>query len=260
MIFLLIKMGLYFKLQGVVVMQALKPMATAGLPAGEFWPAVRDGLSVSLGVAPFGITCGIMGLTAGMSPAEVILMSLLVFAGASQFIGITMFGAGVTGWGIIVITTLLINLRHLLMGVSLAPHMVKLPLSRQALLAFVLTDESYALTVGRLDKAGYSYKYQLGASMAIYVSWVMATAAGAFLGGYISDPLTWGLDFAMPATFLALLVPLLVDRTSLIVCFIAGAVAVLAALYLPGKWYIILACLTASIAGGLLEGGRENAQ
>ncbi|CCO07932.1 AzlC family ABC transporter permease [Desulforamulus hydrothermalis] len=219
----------------------------------EVWEAIRDCAPVVFGAVPFGITCGIMGLTAKMSAGEIILMSVFVFAGASQFIGITMLGAGITSWGIVVFTTLLVNLRHLIMGMSLAPYMTRLPLSLQAFLAFFLTDETYALTVSRLHKAAYSMVYQLTVSILLYLAWVLSTIGGVVLGSYISDPLTWGLDFAMPATFLVLLVPLLTSRTGLIVCGVAAVVSVIAALYLPGKWYIIIACLTASIIGGLLE-------
>jgi len=187
-------------------------------------------------------------------------MSVFVFAGASQFIGITMLGAGITGGGIIVLTTLLVNLRHLIMGSSLAPYMMKLPLPLQAFTAFFLTDEAYALTISRTHKASYSVLYQLTVSTTLYLVWVLATVAGVVLGSYISDPLTWGLDFAMPATFLVLLVPLLADRISLIVFGMAAVVSVFAALYLPGKWYIVIACLAATLIGGLLEGDREHAQ
>lgn len=226
---------------------------------GDFWTAVRDSVPITLGVIPFGITCGIMGITAEMPPIEIILMSMLVFAGASQFIGITMIGAGVSGWGIIVFTTLLVNLRHLLMGMSLAPYMLRLPLPFQTALAFLMTDESYALTVSRIQSNKYSGHYQLGASLPLYIVWILSTAVGVFLGSHIANPLSWGLDFAMPATFLVLLTPLLVNRTNLIVCLTAAVAAVLGALYLPGKWYIIISCLTAVLVGGLLEGGKDNA-
>ena len=226
--------------------------------AEEAWVALRECTPVVLGVVPFGITCGIMGLTAKMSGVETILMSVFVFAGASQFIGITMLGAGM-GWGIIILTTLLVNLRHLILVSSLAPYMIRLPFPLQALLAFFLTDEAYALTISRIHKARYSVLYQLTVSTVLYLVWVLATVAGVVLGSYISDPLTWGLDFAMPATFLVLLIPLLADRISLIVFGAAAVVSVFAALYLPGKWYIIIACLTASLIGGLLEGDSEHA-
>lgn len=225
----------------------------------DYIQGARDSIPIMLGVMPFGITCGVMGLAAGLTPAETILMSLLVFAGAAQFICITMLGAGITGWGLIVFTTLLINLRHLLMGASLAPQLLKLPLARQILLAFALTDESYAITTNRIVQAGYSANYQMGSSWALYFTWALSTIAGVLVGSYIPDPLAWGLDFAMPAVFLAMLVPRLNNPVSVAVCLVAAVTAVVGAAYLPGKWYIIAACVSASIVGGLLEKEENHA-
>lgn len=215
--------------------------------------AVKDTAPVLLGVIPFGITCGVMGKAAGLTPVEIILMSLLVFAGAAQFVSITMIAAGITDFVLIVFTTFLINLRHLIMSASLAPYMLKLPLSYQAILSFVMTDESYAMTTNRIYKDGYNPHYQLGTSMSLYVVWAISTVIGVIMGSHIKDPLSWGLDFAMPATFLVLLMPRLVDRISVCVCTLAGVIAVLGAMYLPGKWYIIISCLGASVIGAMLE-------
>ncbi|MHB8183191.1 MAG: AzlC family ABC transporter permease [Candidatus Desulforudaceae bacterium] len=128
---------------------------------------------------------------------------------------------------------------------------------KKGLLAFGMVDETYALTMDRIRKAGYDPSYQLGSNASFYVAWVSATAVGALTGERIPDPLAWGLDFAMPAMFLALLIPRLTDRTGVAVCAMAALVAVLGTLYLPGKWYIIIACLAASVAGGLLEGKND---
>lgn len=226
----------------------------------EFWKGVISSGPILLGVIPFGITCGIMGLTAGLTSLETILMSLLVFAGASQFIAITMLGAGITGWSMIVFTTLLVNLRHMLMGASLAQYMMRLPLSRQALLSFLLTDEAYAVTISRIDQSGYSAAFQLGTSLSLYITWALSTITGVLVGSYIPDPLAWGLDFAMPATFLVLLLPRLTDKISIVVCITAGLIAITGALYLPGKWYMVAACLGAVLIGGLMEGAKDDAQ
>lgn len=226
----------------------------------DFWKGVISSGPILLGVIPFGITCGIMGLTAGLTSTETVMMSLLVFAGASQFIAITMLGAGITSWSAIMLTTLLVNLRHMLMGASLAQYMVQHPKSQQALLSFLLTDEAYAVTVSRIHQAGYSAAHQLGVSLSLYVTWGLSTIAGVLVGSYIPDPLAWGLDFAMPATFLVLLFPRLTDHISLVVCIVAGLIAIAGALYLPGKWYMIAACLGAVITGGLMEGAKANAK
>jgi len=239
-------------------MNAVERIRGAGV-SPEYWRGVYDSLPVLLGVIPFGITYGVVGLAVGLTPAETLLMSLLVFAGAAQFVCTGMIGLGLVDFSLIVFTTLLINLRHLLMGVSLTPFVGGLPLRRQALLAFGMADETYAVTMDRIQRCGYSESYQLGSNSAGYTIWALSTLAGVLLGRYIPDPLAWGLDFAMPATFLAMLIPRLSDRTSVAVCLVAAVVAVASALYLPGKWYIIVACVGGVLAGGLLEGGGRNA-
>lgn len=226
----------------------------------ELKEGVKDTIPLMIGVIPFGITCGVMGITVGLLPLEVMMMSAFVFAGSSQFTAITMMGAGVTAGGVILLTTLLLNLRHLLMGFSLASHMQKLPMPLQSLLAFLLTDEAYAVTSTRIMNRGYSKEYHLGVSLSLYVIWFSATAIGAYLGSYIPDPLAWGLDFAMPATFLVLLLPLLSDKNNRITCLVAAVTSIVTAIYLPGKWYIIITCLFSSVVGGLLsKGEKENA-
>lgn len=229
-----------------------------GISTIEFRTGIRDSLPVLVGVVPFGLACGIMGITVGMTAMETVLMSVLVFAGASQFVAMTMLGAGAAGV-LIVLTTLLINLRHLLMGASLALHMNRLPIPVQALLAFGMVDETYALTMDRVRQNGYHPGYQLGCNLSFYIAWIASTVVGVSLGERIADPLAWGLDFAMPAMFLALLMPRLADKTGALVCALAAVVSVAGAMYLPGKWYIIIACLAASAAGGLLEGKNDAA-
>ena len=238
-------------------MAEVNEIETRRVVTPEFWQGIYDSLPIVLGVIPFGITYGVVGLAVGLTAGETLLMSLVVFAGAAQFISTTMIGLGVADFSLIVFTTLLINLRHLLMGASLSPYVTKLPLARQAILAFAMADESYAVTMDRVQKRGYSESYQFGTNTAMYTTWALATMTGIAVGKFIPDPLAWGLDFAMPATFLAMLIPRLKSRVSIIVCLVAAVIAVVCALYLPGKWYIIIACLVASLVGGLLEGGDQ---
>ena len=223
------------------------------------WKEVlKDCLPITAGIIPFGLTCGIMGRTAGFSAFEITFMSMTVFAGAAQFMAIAMINSGIINWGVIVFTTFLINLRHLLMGASLSSYLFKQPRTLQYLLAFSMTDESYALTTNRIEQKGYNPFYQLGVSFFLYILWAFSTFIGAVLYHSIPNPLEWGLDFIIPLTFLVLLVPRLINRTALVVALASAFTAVLGALYLPGKWYIILAAVTASIVGGLIERGRRN--
>ncbi len=219
--------------------------------------AVKDSLPVTAGIIPFGLTSGIMGRTAGFSVFEITFMSMIVFAGASQFIAIAMVGSGITSWWTIVFTTFVVNLRHLLMGAYLSPYFLKLPKPLQYFLAFGIVDESYALTVDRIERKGYDYNYQLGVFSVLYIAWNISTYVGAYFYSVIPDPLEWGIDFALPATFMVLLIPRLVDKTSIIVTIVSALCAVWGATILPGKWYIILAAVVAAISGGLLEGGQK---
>ncbi len=220
---------------------------------GDFIAAVRQAVPLMVGLVPFGLAYGIMARQAGLSWLESYTMSLLVFAGAAQFTAVSMLGAGGVQVGLIVFTTLLINLRHLLMGASLAPYLQRLNVRWQALLAFGMVDESYALTITRFTTVGASHLYQLGANLALYLAWTTLSGVGAALGSLIKNPLQWGLDFAMPATFIVLLIPQLKSWKEVLVCVAAGALAVAGMTYLPGKWYIIFAALTATIIGGGVE-------
>lgn len=224
----------------------------------EFRAGVRDTLPLMLGVFPFGLAYGIFAQSVGLTPAETIFMSLTVFAGAAQFISLPMFAAG-AGLVMISLTALLINLRHLLMGASLVPYMEKLSLPWKAFLCFGMADETYAVAISRAQAVGYSRDYHFGCNATGYVTWAVSTVLGVVLGSHISDPLVWGLDFAMPATFLALLIPRLTDRTSLTVCLVAAVVSVATALLIPGKWYVIVACLTAVAVGAWMEGEKADA-
>lgn len=224
----------------------------------EFREGVSDTLPLMFGMIPFGLAYGILGKSIGLTSGETIAMSILVFAGAAQFICLPMFMEGAS-LVMIGFTTLLINLRHLLMGASLAPYMSGLSMPFKALLSFGMTDETYAVTINRAQAGGYSGAYQLGSNAACYLLWVLSTAGGVILGSRISDPLSWGMDFAMPATFLALLVPRLKDKVSVVVCLVAIVVSVGTVILIPGKWYIIIACLASAIAGGFMERGKQDA-
>lgn len=217
--------------------------------------ALLDTVPIIMGVVPFGLTCGVMGITMGLTGPETILMSLLVFAGAAQFSAILLLGSG-AGFPLVVLTTFVINLRHILMSASLAPHMHRLSVQRRIFLSFLLTDEAFALTTSHMEKSTYSHHYQTVVSLTLYISWFLSTAAGVYFTNRIADPLAWGLDFAMPASFVVLLVKRIKNTTGMVVALVSGLSAVVCANLLPGKWYIIIACILACTAGFIAERGR----
>jgi branched chain amino acid efflux pump len=182
-------------------------------------------------------------------------MSLFVFAGASQFTAVGLFASGVAPFAI-VLTTLIINARHALLSASLAPFVRDSRPGAKALMAFQLTDESYAIAMRRWLEGSGSQAYQFGANMSMYVVWQCSTVAGLLLGNLIPNPAEYGLDLVFPLTFIGLLAPLLRERVSITVALLAAALAIAGALLLPGSWYLLLAGIVASGVGALLSHGR----
>jgi 4-azaleucine resistance transporter AzlC len=211
-------------------------------------------LPLWLGAAPFGLAYAVTALAAGLTPAQTLAMSLLVFSGAAQFTAAGLFATAAAPLTIVV-TTLVVNARHLLLAASLAPYVRHAPAWKRALLAFHLTDESYAIGMRAfLDGTG-STAYQFGANLSMYVIWPASTVAGLLLGTLIPDPAAYGLNLVFPLTFIGLLVPLLRDRVSVGVALLAGALTLGGALLLPGHWYILIAGVVASGVGAWV--GRE---
>jgi 4-azaleucine resistance transporter AzlC len=217
-----------------------------------FWAGFGVTMALWLGVAPFGAIYAVSALAAGLSPTQTLAMSLFVFAGASQFTATGLFAAGVAP-ATIVITTLVINARHTLLAASLAPFVRHARPATKALLAFQLTDESYAIGMRRWLAGGGSLRYQFGSNISLYVIWQASTVAGMLLGALIPNPSAYGLELVFPLTFIGLLVPILKDRMSTTVAALAAALAIAGALLLPGSWYILIAGIVASGVGAFLD-------
>jgi 4-azaleucine resistance transporter AzlC len=246
-----------------VALDAPAPGAAAPDASGErvreFRHALVKTAPLLLGVIPFGLAYGVVATQAGLTVAETVLMSLLVFAGASQFMAVVMIQAG-TGMPLIVISTLLINLRHLLMGLSLSPYLSEQHPRWHRLLAFGLVDETYLTTITHYRESGLeqgSPWFMLSSAGLFYCTWATASLIGAIAGHSIPDPMKWGLDFAMPASFITMLLPQIVSKRIAIVVAVAAVTATLGYLYVPGKWYILIGALAAVAVGVALETAEE---
>jgi 4-azaleucine resistance transporter AzlC len=215
----------------------------------EFLAGLRDVSAILVGVAPFGMIYGTLALGAGLPVTEAQAMSSVVFAGSAQFMMVQLF-ASATPPLVIVMVAFVVNLRHALYSASIAPHLKYLSPVWRAGLAYLLTDEAYAVTITRFENkqgTGWQHWYFLGAGLGLWTTWQLSTAAGIFLGAQI--PASWSLDFSIVVTFIALMVPALKDRSGVFSALVAGIVAVLA-YGLPYKLGIIVASL-AGIAAGL---------
>lgn len=208
-----------------------------------------------IGVLPFGLAYGIIATQAGLTIAETMLMSLLVFAGASQFMAVVMLQSG-AGIPLIVASTFLVNLRHLVMGLSISPYLATLKPRWHRLLAFGMADEAYLTTITHYraqgEDDGDPY-FMLGANSCVYVVWAVTSLIGAWAGNSIPDPTRWGLDFAMPATFLTMLLTQVGSKRTAFVLGTAALVAVASFVLVPGKWYIILAVVAGVVTGVAIE-------
>ncbi len=227
----------------------------------EFLSGARDTLPLLLGAFPFGMIYGALAVTSGLSPAATVAMSALVFAGSSQFIAVGLVAAQ-TPVAIIVLTTLIVNLRHMLYSATLLPYVRHLPQCWRVPLAFWLTDETFAVAVRRYareDSSDRAHWYQLGSAIAMYLNWQLWTLFGMIVGNRIPDAAGWGLDVAMPVTFIGMLIPF-VKTVPMAACVLtAGAVALLA-LGLPYQLGILVAAVAGITAGLAAERARVKAK
>jgi len=217
-----------------------------GSPA-SFRAGLVSTLALAPGVIAFALVYGFAARQVGLSSGQTWLMSLAVFAGAAQFSALQVWST--SGGGMVVLVTLVVNLRYLLMSASIAPYLRGLSRGRRMLAAFTLSDESYALATARYAAGSGSSAYLLGANLGLYFQWGMASLAGALLGRALPDLGPYRLDLIFPLAFLGLLVPLVRDRISLAVAVVAGGLALAGSVLLPGKWYIVLSGLAASLVG-----------
>lgn len=224
----------------------------------EFLHGCRDILPLIVGAIPFGIIFGTLSIGAGLSTLQTIGMSALVFAGSAQFIAVTLITGGV-GAAVVLLTTFVVNLRHALYSAALQPFVRHLSSRWRVPLAFWLTDEAFAVIqhrYAREDASPHKHWFFFGAALTMYLSWQVATLAGIAFGQAVPDVASWGLDFAMIATFIGIAVPMMRTRPQVASALVAAAVALLT-WELPYKLGLIAAALAGIVVGVWLERRAE---
>lgn len=211
----------------------------------SFWRGVKLGTPILLGYLPVGMAFGILATTEGLTPLQAITCSATALAGAGQFIGLSLMTAGEGVLGVLIATSV-VNLRYVLFGASLSTHMGDIPRAGQAALAYSVTDETFAVNTDDLRQGRADGWSMAGVGAVSWVGWVVGTAVGALAAGFVGDPSRFGAEFAMPAMFAALLAGQIENRRHVVIAMVAGALAVLFALLLPGKWFIVAASITAA--------------
>jgi len=227
----------------------------SGLAAGA-----RAGLPVVLGYLSIGFAAGVVQRAAGLSVAEVMLLSLVLYAGSAQFVVASLVAAAVSP-ATAIITVFFVNLRHLLLASALAPYCRNFPVWQNALIGAQLTDETFVIAWGRLaggagaTPAVLNARWMIGLNLSAYGAWAIANLAGALLGDRVGNIHALGFDFALAAMFGALLVLQLAGQggagrsVGLVVAALAALISVAATLALPGHWNILVATLVAATTG-----------
>jgi 4-azaleucine resistance transporter AzlC len=230
-----------------------RPLSSA---RSQFWLGVTLFIPVAVSIASYGLVWGVLAGQKGLGVLEVLLMSGLVFAGASQFVALDSWTPGNLPVLSIVIATGIVNLRMLLMSATLRPLVSHLSLPKALGAMFFVSDEQWAMTMAEMRKGGGSVAFMCGTGVLSWLAWVASTLLGRVLGAFIDDPVRYGLDFAFTATFIALLLGMWKGRGDL-VPWLAGALAALAtAGTVEGKWYIIVGGILGSLAGALADQWR----
>ncbi len=223
-------------------------------PLSEFLDGVRDTFPLIVGAIPFGLIFGTLAVGSGLSFEGTMAMSAFVFAGSAQFIAVGLVTAG-TVWPIIVLTTFIVNLRHALYSATLAPYVKHLPQRWQIPLAFWLTDESFVIVANRYmqnPSSPYTHWYYLGSAIFMYINWQVCTFLGLTIGRLLPNAADWGLAFAMPVTFIGLVIPYLKNRPMVVSVIVAGIVALIA-YSLPHQLGLMVAALAGIATGMVVE-------
>ncbi|MDO3380105.1 AzlC family ABC transporter permease [Geoalkalibacter halelectricus] len=219
-----------------------RPHLQQGAVAG--WP-------ICLGYFPIGLALGVLAQQAGIPWWAMAMMSILVFAGSAQFICVAMLTAGASAPAII-LTTFVINLRHVLMSSALAVYLRGVARGFLALFAYGITDESFAVNHTRFRDGAWDRWKALIVNQLANTVWIFATVCGVLVGQFV-PPGALGIDYALTAMFICLLAMQLQGGIYLLTALIAGALAVAWYILLPGDTYIVGASVSAATIGFFLK-------
>ena len=226
-----------------------------------FAMGARDTIPLLIAAAPFGLVFGALAQSNGLSIAATVGMSALVFAGSSQFIAATLIGS-TAAIPVILMTVFIVNLRHMLYSAALMPYVRNLPPGIRLMMAFWLTDETFATVNNRLNQEQgevHMHRYYLGSAVAMYGNWQMCTWLGIFMQQRIPDLTRWGLDIAMVVAFIGIVVPVLRNRAQW-ACALTAFFSSLLTYHWPHQAGLLFSSLLAIGVGVLLSRKKLSSQ
>ncbi|MEX0751346.1 MAG: AzlC family ABC transporter permease [Xanthobacteraceae bacterium] len=230
-------------------------------PGAAYWSlaglieGARLGAPVMPGMALFGAAFGALAAQKGLTLLEAVLMTGVVYAGASQFVALEMWPEIATLGGIVTVglVTATVNMRFILMTAALRPWFGSLPPWQSYPSLCTITDPGWLIAMHYYSKGGRDASILVGGGLAFWVLWVASCVPGYLLGALVSDQKSFGFDVIMPAFFVVMLVPLWQGTRRAIPWAVAGAVALAVAQLVPGWWFIMAGAIAGSIAGGFLD-------
>jgi 4-azaleucine resistance transporter AzlC len=216
---------------------------------------MRYALPLLPGILVFASAFGAAAVQKGLTLGQALGLSTFVFAGASQMVALELWQAVWSPASILAITTLtaIINSRMILMGAAIQPWLAQEPKPRSALNLFLLTDASWLIGTRYHNEGGRDVGVLFGSGLTLWILWVLGTVPGYLAGALVTEPRRFGLDLVMPVFFSAMLVPLWKGMRPAIPWMIAGAVALVVHLLVPGYAFIIAGAVAGAVAGALVE-------
>jgi 4-azaleucine resistance transporter AzlC len=216
------------------------------------WKGVKQALPILLGYLPIGFAYGVLAQKAGISIFNTILMSIVVFAGSAQLIAVELFAMGLTPTSIL-LTTFVVNLRHMLMSAALSPHLGGWSRVELSAFAYELTDETFALHATHMRENQVDKAETFAINLTAQAAWVLGTGLGVVIGQNITEIEPFALDYALPAMFMALLVMQIKGRKDVIVAAFGGVLSVGMLLIGFAGWHVIIATVIAATLGVGME-------
>ena len=223
----------------------------------EFTEGLRGAFPVMASAAPFAILFGAVAVANGQTVAEATLMSAIVFAGASQLVGIELFGHKVQPW-LIVLSVLAVNFRHILYSAALTKHIRHFSPLQKMLGFHLLTDPQFAQSVQRAESGrGLSFAWYLGFGAMIFVPWVTLSAVGALSGRLIGNPRDIGIDVLLPIYFMVLMLSFRKSANFLPIVAVSGIASALAYEFVGSPWHVSIGALAGVALAALLAPEAE---
>ena len=220
--------------------------------ADAFFEGAIASLPIIVGVAPFGALFGMLALEHTLSVADAMFMSAAIYAGASQLVGIDLFGANVAPW-MIILSIFAVNFRLVLYSATVGRYFARWSLGKQVIAYFLLVDTLFAEAEQRTDRGiPLRFSWYMGIGLPIYISWLVATYLGAIFGQLIPDPHTIGIDFFLPIYFFCLVLSFRARAHWLPVVAVSAVASILAYRTIGSPWHVSVGALAGVVMGAFL--------